>query len=174
MRLTILLPVIGYFILFNDKVGEFLRLNSRIEAPQASPSTNLMLVYFGLLILSMGSTLYAYYCHDRVKYYGTATAYIGGDGPHLTTRTYDDILYELQDTQYEALAPRSEFMEQFPERVPEFRKDILDLVFRKWDSDYPIARAGTAVFYIAGLVILFIPSANVFFKVAGIFFRRIL
>jgi len=46
----------------------------------ASVSPRLLLIYFGLCAVALGSVIYDRFCPDEVKHFGTSAAYVGGDG----------------------------------------------------------------------------------------------
>src|SRR5689334_18222309 len=63
MKATIFVPLIGYLIIFNETIARYLRLVWEEDATPPVP-TNLLLVYFGLVCLSVGAGVYALRC-DR-------------------------------------------------------------------------------------------------------------
>ena len=83
-NLTIIIPVIGYFILFNDEVVRNLEFS---EAVIGSPVKEyrglrdqtlfkLFCVYFGFYVLATGLILYYAFCPNLIKRYKTYVDYI--------------------------------------------------------------------------------------------------
>jgi hypothetical protein len=84
VRLTVLIPVVGYLIIFNSYIVKYLELAKEFGGAQAmenaSVSPRLLLSYFGLCAVALGSVIYDRFCPDEVKHFGTSAAYVGGDG----------------------------------------------------------------------------------------------
>jgi hypothetical protein len=79
-RITVLLPLIGYLIIFNKSVADFLHLVSELsgssEKQLMSVSPKLMLVYLGTCGIALGQVIYGIFCPPEVKGYGHETPYI--------------------------------------------------------------------------------------------------
>jgi len=169
MKATIFVPLIGYLIIFNETVAKYLQL---VWEKDAAPlSTNLLLVYFGLVFLSLASIVYKFRCDPRVDQYGSPEAYIGGDGPNISAVTLGAFENEVIGAGYDLDAWQEDGIS--PVGTLDRKKDILWCVYNKWDTAFPIARLITTVFYVVGFLFLLIPSALVFWKVAGILLYRI-
>jgi cytochrome b561 len=170
MKATIFVPLIGYLIIFNETIAEYLHLVWEKDATPPVP-TNLLLVYFGLVCLSVGSVLYALFCDRRIDQYGSAEAYIGGDGPNISAVTLGFFENEVTGAGYDLQAWQEDGIS--PVGKVDSKKDILWCMYDKWDAAFPIARAVTTVFYIVGFVILLIPSLRVFWEVSSTLLYRI-
>jgi len=133
--------------------------------------TNLLLIYFGLVCLSVGSILYALFCDRRIDQYGSSEAYIGGDGPNISAVTLGHFEKEVTDAGYDLYAWQDDQISPVGKVDP--RKDILACIYDKWDTAFPIVRAVTTIFYIVGFVILLIPSLRVFWEVSTTLLYRI-
>lgn len=87
VRLTIFIPLVGYLVVFNNKVVEWLELTKEfVGVPPAiglTVSPRLLLIYFGLCAVAVGSAIYSMLCPQEIKHYGTSAAYVGGDGPNI-------------------------------------------------------------------------------------------
>jgi hypothetical protein len=71
---TIAVPILGYFLLFNQYLLEYLRLHSSFcAAPACSPSWRLQLLYFGCFFMALGAAIYAIRCPTVVKIYSGAS-----------------------------------------------------------------------------------------------------
>ena len=177
---TILVPVIGYLIIFNEKVVEFLHLARSVEAHGgAEVSYRLILIYLGLCAISLGVVVYGWFCPNEVKHHGSASAYVRGDGPSLRGFVINDIGRLLETS---AQRPRLQIISdalqdkvrrQMPITVDEFERyriEMLHLHFEYLNESHPVARAICFWSYVVGFGLLAIPSAIVFKRVIGILF----
>jgi hypothetical protein len=76
VRLTVLIPLVGYLIIFNSYVIHYLELAKELvgNPPPSGASTRLLLIYFGLCALAAGSVIYAYMCPEQVQRYTASIA----------------------------------------------------------------------------------------------------
>jgi cytochrome b561 len=163
MKATIFVPLIGYLIIFNETIAKYLHLAWEKDATPLP--TNLLLVYFGLIFLSVGSIVYAFRCDRRIDQYGSSEAYIGGDGPNISAVMLGAFENELTGAGYDLDAWQSDGIS--PVGKLDRKKDILACIYDKWDTAFPIARAVTTIFYLVGFIILLIPSLRVFWEVSS-------
>jgi hypothetical protein len=189
VKLTILIPLVGYLIIFNDKVIEYLHLIREMGGHNpdttSAVSPRLLLVYFGLCALALGTAIYSYLCPDQVKHYASSAAYVGGDGPTMKDGELERVAAELKE-----FSPVGylEFEEKFggffrlsirPHmsetefRVSETSKEqsdnaLLHFYFRYLDVSHTTMRWIALISYITGFVCLLIPSAGVFIRVMSI------
>ena len=95
VRLTIVIPLVGYMIIFNDTVVQYLQLTpelfgeeqrAQIEERVRSVrvSARLLLIYFGLCLIALASTVYAFLCPQEIKRYAMATDYVAGSVEHMS------------------------------------------------------------------------------------------
>jgi hypothetical protein len=80
-KITVLIPIVGYLIIFNQKAITYLHLIKEVggqEIAESHPSSKLLLLYVGLTFVAIGSGLYQVFCPPDVKYYGDTNAYVGG------------------------------------------------------------------------------------------------
>lgn len=83
-RLTILMPVIGYLILFNSTLQEFFEVklplldneNANFGFWRALYDQNLYFLYFGLLTFGSGVAVYSITAPQQIKRHGSAEDYI--------------------------------------------------------------------------------------------------
>lgn len=88
VRLTILIPLVGYLIIFNANVVKYLDLAKEFVGISShhfdfGVSAKLLLIYFGLCALAAGSVVFSIWCPTEVKHYGTSAAYVGADGRNI-------------------------------------------------------------------------------------------
>ena len=73
MRLTLLVPLIGVFLVFNETLEAvltwptFFREDLRLSASSTLPTDNLYYVYFGLCLLGFGSALFSAFCPREIS-----------------------------------------------------------------------------------------------------------
>jgi hypothetical protein len=191
VRLTVLIPIIGYLLIFNSYVVHYLELAKEFVGaqPPTGVSTRLLLIYFyfGLCALAVGSVIYGYMCPEQVQRYDSAAAYISGDAQSIGDFGLESIESELHSSpladrhseirnKFDSIRKaRGERMdESYP--VTEFRKDltvlksesakaILHLYFEYLDQSRLLARGFVAVLFITGFIFLSVPAIRVFWRV---------
>ncbi|WFU52364.1 hypothetical protein QA639_21900 [Bradyrhizobium pachyrhizi] len=180
--MTVLIPLVGYLIIFNAKIAEYLQLVARLGGPlnTAEVSPRLLLVYFGLCAVAAAVSIYAWRCPNAVKYYGSANAYVSG----VKDATSDFPMAEIERV---FTHNNDKFIEEFFEIRDRYKKTnlpgeagvtseqrdsmyvgYLHLYYRYLDEEHPISRIAVAVLYSIGFVCLLIPSAGVFWRVCKI------
>jgi hypothetical protein len=179
-KLTVLLPLIGYLIIFNKNVADFLHLASEFtEAAdtQFGIAPKLMLVYLGICAVALGQVMYGVFSPVEVKAYGHETPYVLD-----AVRVTKDFEYEKLEAALRVSAYRSEYirMRDRYERTPgppiteeqkaHINNGVLHLYFRLLNNRWWAARWSAGAFYLIGFVCLVIPSAGVFFRVLKIIF----
>src|SRR6266478_1435957 len=176
-KLTILIPLIGYLVIFNAQLAHYLELVAEVgglNAHMFSVSPRLLLIYFGLCSFAVGSALYSFRCSNEVKKYGTSSAYVGGDGASIKDYALEPFEKFLAKSsygdEYHKLRNRFESLDTVPfeESKQQIHNGILHLNFWSANYSYPIARLIVAMSYVMGFVCLAIPSIGVFFRVVRI------
>src|SRR5215210_278815 len=82
VKVTVLIPLIGYFIVFNEKILHYVKLANeftRFEPPEVTLPPRLLQVYFALCFISVGAAIYNLMCPATIKRYDTPTTYVAGD-----------------------------------------------------------------------------------------------
>jgi len=73
MKLTVLVPLIGLFLLFNEQTEklfhypQFFKDDLGIEGETSLPASNLYFTYFGLCLLGAASALFAAFCPKEIS-----------------------------------------------------------------------------------------------------------
>ncbi len=173
-----MVPIIGYLILFNAKIVEWLNLAAELgNTSVGSVSYRLILIYLGLCFVSLGVTIYSWLCPNEVKHYGSSAAYVQGDGPSLRGFVLNDIqLTVIESGKYTTrLEDISKQMEEKKYKVglddgdlERYRIENLHLHFDYLNHTYPAARMMVGWSYIFGFGLLGLPSGEVFVKVLGL------
>jgi hypothetical protein len=181
-KATILVPLIGYLILFNEKVVEFLNLTKDIGSHGgAEASYRLILIYLGLCAISLGVVVYGWLCPNEVKHYGSASAFVQGDGPSLRGFVIDDIGRGLENS---AQRPRLQIVSDAlnekirrsaatDEHSERYRIEVLHLHFEHLNESHPTGRKVCFWSYLIGFGLMAVPSALVFKSVIIILARMI-
>jgi hypothetical protein len=192
-KLTVFIPLIGYLILFNENILHYLALSKQlfgqtqeqIASVPAPVSVRLLLLYFGLCLIAAGSVIFTLRCPPRLKAYGSAPEFIGKELDNISIvelcaisecldpkgavggkfREYCSKLVERYTSNY--VSPVQ------AKRDEEIEADGLNAYFQILDRGRPISRVGSASLFVAGLVALSIPSAEVFFRVVWLLIRTI-
>jgi len=97
VKLTVLVPFIGYLLLFNDTLVKFFALQILTEgktesAPEQINLLNLRLLYFGLLFVGVGSILYLMFCPSVIKSHAGSTDFVRAELEHATYKHIRDLL----------------------------------------------------------------------------------
>ena len=73
---TIAIPLLGYMLLFNDKVVAYLRLHSDFcQGGGCTASWQLYFFYFACCFIALGSSLYAAFCPQLIKRHKDAATF---------------------------------------------------------------------------------------------------
>jgi len=177
VRLTILIPLIGYVILFNEKLVEWSRLLTEVGGDKTGISFRLLCIYFGLVFVGMGSTLYSVFCPDRVKRYPRASDYISEAYDSMNAREFNAIrqIVERSLPLDKALVDIGNRLDTLRNDLGsdirdlhdyrEFRTTILDLYYKLLNERRPTIRIVCSILFGIGFVFLIIPSVSVFIRV---------
>lgn len=176
-KLTILIPIVGYIIIFSDSVLDYLMMAAPFY--NVSPLQSLLLVYFGLTVVAVASSIFLIFCPLEIKKYSSATQYICEDDPYLTTISRSVIKSELERTadgvgekwreisEWHETRPTVE-LDEHRKRTAEIWRMQMELYYDLLDRKHPPARMIAVTLYFVGFVALLIPSARVFAKVVVI------
>ncbi|HUI12586.1 MAG TPA: hypothetical protein VL048_03845 [Xanthobacteraceae bacterium] len=184
-KLTILIPLVGYLILLNDRVVEFLALSERIfgQAATAGSTAKLLAIYIGLVCVALASSIYALCCPLEVKKYASTEEYIAGEEPFMSERGEgmlearlrhgDEIARtSLRDyQQWNNSRPSVDSDEEIRRRGQRFFRIEMQLFYEMQDRSNPIARWVTAILYLIGFAALLFPSISVFVRVIQVLIK---
>ncbi len=141
MRLTVLVPLIGVFLLFNEQTErlfqypQFFKDDLGIEGETSLPASNLYFTYFGLCFLGAASALFAAFCPREIgdqpnqqRYVANATSL---ETPVLAKASFRDVLNLHFDNEYDEARPEN------PEYPPDLEGDFHSLMEDMY-SEYDI------------------------------------
>jgi hypothetical protein len=184
-RAVILIPIVGYWIIFNDRLVGFSDL-SRILVPltgERPPSMpwRLFATYFGLCLIAVASALYQWRCPSEIKLYPTASVYVGDVSSRISGIEEMRVERALEEGDAESkriLAQIRELPGQpHPEQLQQARehakRNVLQAHYDFCNRRYPIARFAAAVCYTAGFVALLVPSIDVFWRVTYVLWKHV-
>jgi hypothetical protein len=151
---TILIPLIGYWIVFNETAVHWLRLARQFSGgdPEDHISARLLWLYMALCAIGAGTFIYALRCPPEIKKYGDYKDYINGDGDAMTIRTVENIRHYLQGIGYSGLGAAD-------------KNDVLAVHFDELNSQRLYSRLSVTLLFVFGFVILSMLSAQVFLRV---------
>ena len=184
----IFIPVIGYMLLFNGEFSRYLNLAIELGGPDVPHgpasveiSTRLILIYFGLCLVALGSALFSFYCPPEIKEFPTSYAYrlsldrITGESAlkameerMMKSESYfHDRMRDLKASRQRAANPEARV-----EATAEYVRKVLSLYFELLNTRYRRIRIVSALVYIAGFAFLAIPSLQVFISVVSLLSKR--
>jgi hypothetical protein len=203
VQLTIFVPVIGYFILFNDELVHRLEFSNQvIPHPDHHVGLSngtllkLMLLYFGLCFVGIGSVLFSIFCPALVRRYRDFVEYAASEIDLLTDRHIKEInsrlkregkgkevVFEEIEEALSSLLMRfhypdfqiatvqtSQLLQQQIEDLRRTRKanlsNLLDRQFLADDQRFFTARLTVALSFLVGGVLVLIPAAIMFLQVS--------
>jgi hypothetical protein len=182
-RLTILLPLVGYFIIFNDTLTHS-HLANLIREFEADTADNLGLsvpprvfqIYFALCFIAVASALYAWLCPSVIKRHSSAGEYIANEGVHLGEFAVRDleIMFAQIDDDFDSFRTRiqnrisQDFSPQ--EAFAEVKNATLHKYFNSENSKFRLWRGLITTLYGIGFGVLLIPAAKVFLKVCTVLY----
>ena len=186
VRLTILVPLIGYMVIFNERLLPYIELSKTIfgtsnglESPLSHGSWRLLFAYFGLTFVAIASVVYQFRCPQMVKTYATVEEYISAMRPNV-----GDFMLEVASKNLQSMAEwKSElyFSSGFGVQKPDdsmtphqrdrYNSDVLGMNYLIQDVSRLFWRFLTSALYFFGFALLLAPSVNVFIAVIRVLFR---
>ena len=178
VRLTILIPVIGYLILFNNEVVRHLQLDSRLRIFASEYPLRLLLFYYGSFIAAAGSLLYAWRCPPLLKKYPSAVEYVESESDFFSIPAH---FQSLCDGVVAALQNATPWQSQVPQIVkasrlpllggPSYRpahEELVEVLTVDWHLKN-IGQRGTRVLclvlFSAGFIVLSVPTLWTFLEI---------
>ena len=150
IKATIIMPVVGYLILFNASLTNELKLSETyVFAADSFSVARLYLLYLGLAALGAASLWFQLRCPPAIKAHGSAYEFIAKEGPALndyriTRMTENAIRFEFgaQLTKFEIptahaikMARASERHEMTRSHIVESSGEIAERPFSEWSQD---------------------------------------
>lgn len=96
-KLTMLIPLVGYLVIFNHEIIDHLELTATIFGASANATLNkLVLIYFGLVCVAIASVIFAIWCPLEIKRYASPEEYVAGEEPFLSEKAIGFIQVRLK------------------------------------------------------------------------------
>jgi hypothetical protein len=169
VQTSVLFPILGYLILFNDQVLSLLALVGLDHAPPHSGpiawiwARKLYFLYFGLMSLGSGSLLYVIRCPFIVKKHGDASDFVRFDGPTFSINA----LRHLNET----MRGRVTSFAFADHEIDNERPDILRSWYYNQAEAHRFSREAVAFLFGLGFLFVSVPSAISFFKISALLFQ---
>lgn len=184
VRSTILIPIIGYLVLFNETIIQYLRLTPQLSADTdvGAVSYRLLLIYFGLVCFAIGSGLYSAFCPVEIKKYDTPSAFVAAERDVLGEFQLGLLEQRLRSkapnvyTDLRSLIDRRPLaMNQVGEAAIKLANhtDIMQAYYLVRNRQAGEIRRLIALLFFVGAVLLLIPSAHVFVRCLDLLLRHI-
>ena len=177
-RATILIPLIGYLILFNEKMADYLNLIGVLNANDNhyGVSLRLLSLYMGLCFIAAAVMVYSLRCPREIKGYSTAPDFIAKvqgtiSGPSLR-------IIEVMVSSDPSMEDEFEGLRMVRVNTSGITIDtdkeayitgLLFLYFQLLDESRQYSRFLCLMLYALGFVFVSIPSLKIFVKVFSIF-----
>lgn len=201
VRSVILIPIVGYWIIFNDAlVCNFTSLARSLvqSVPEehckvSSPPIRLFAIYFGLCWIAVASTLYQVLCPPEIKRFPDPTEYNARYGPNISSTELDRVEKALVEGDDRSRAEFERITQYFPtqieptressgristvgldvnrEAATEYRREILQAHYDLCNRLWPLARLLALSCYMLGVIFLLAPSLDVFWRVLKVLWR---
>jgi hypothetical protein len=180
--MTILIPVLGYFIVFNATMQQYLHLAQGLVPHDAVPaatapatdsntiSWRLLCAYFGLCIVSVGSLLYSWRCPPIVKRYASAVDFVASTAEFMSPTDVQLYLDEMTSKTHDRRVIAGLEANDFS---PTGRSDLLSAYWRWSNRRDAFSRAACSLLFFCGFVLLAIPSVSVFLRVTALLWHQI-
>jgi hypothetical protein len=187
VRLTIFLPIVGYWIILNERVvSEIADLTELVDPNkkgQPSPPWRLFATYFGLSMIAVGSGLYQLFCPREVKENPDPAAYASRYTGDLTLNDIEEsrIVEALEKGDEHAQHSYAASHHKFNRRrmnagteemqravIKDGKAEVLQIHFDLLNSFWYSARITVLFMYLFGFFVLAFPAVDIFRRVVGI------
>ena len=182
VKLTILIPAIGYLIIFNNKLVGYVDLVREVSGFDASSGLSvpprLFQIYFGLCFVAIASAIYSLACPSIIKRYpsaidlGAATRDSVGDFGYtivereVLSSEYAD-QYRTNKKHFQQMVSQDFSVEQAKFEV---NNALINIYFALKNLEKPVLRWLCVGCFTFGFFVLFISSIKIFFRVAVVLY----
>lgn len=172
---TIAVPLVGYLLLFNAEIVEYLSLHTDFCQPaNCGPSLRLLLLYLGACSIAIGAALYGLRCPALIKKYDSAAAFFDAEKAYFSQPRNLNYLLKLikLGTETEPLAndaPEFSYDQVQHDIDPSSLADPMGELYRLLNVSNWKSRLASLIFYCLGILLLLIPTALTFVQVMSAF-----
>jgi hypothetical protein len=177
-RATILIPLIGYLILFNEKMSDYLNLIGALNGNDShyGVSFRLLNLYMGLCFIAAAVLVYSLRCPREIRGYSTASDFIAKvqgtiSGPSLRVIEVQVASDPSMEHEFEGLRMVRVNTSGITVDTDkeQYIRGLLFLYFQLLDDSRRHTRVACLLLYVIGFALVSIPSIQVFVKVFRIF-----
>lgn len=186
VRVAAAIPFVGYIILLNDRLAEFIAIYPDFNVFSTATPWNLLFLYFGSIITGLGAIVYAIRGPDFLTRYAIFAEYRNAErelwlnpafGARKRARLEAEIRRDVSDGGMPGvLSSRNHRAVTSLQELTADPAKVDDFLFREWevmDESRPAARIICTLLYGAGLLLLAGPSLLTFGKVTLFTLRRL-
>lgn len=168
IKLTTIMPLVGYLIVFNQHVVTALHLDNSIFANITNEFliSKLKLLYFGLFFTGMGSALFIIFCPAKIKQYSDAVELANREMHFLPVPQFYSLVTDLSRVRnptylnhdlddYRDLLTTSE-----GEALEALKIQVLTEWYWSQSHQFPVARWAALLCFSCGFLLLFYPSVT--------------
>lgn len=176
VRLTVLTPVLGYLILLNETVSNYLQLHPRLALFSSDVPVRLLFLYYGTVVLAVASLTYIFRCPQIVKRYGSASEYCAAELNYQSSANHLKLLRDRVRTLVEKDYIR-ELLDNFDQMQLHVKtanlkssadSEIQEVMTLEWqlnNLDGPVSRSVCLLLFYLGFSILSVPAIMTFAEV---------
>jgi hypothetical protein len=179
-KLTMMMPIVGYFILFNDRLVDYAKLQFEVcPAGGCLISWRVFCIYFGLCFAAIGALIFTAFCPHIVKRYATSREFF--ETSHLFYAHHHNLSWLLDDIkkmkgaeyddglQLNALAARGAGIGTGEVHM---LSGPMAAYYNLKNGSRPFWRWACLTFYGIGALLLAIPTVRTFLQVAAVALQR--
>lgn len=176
-RLVILIPLIGYWIIFNKSLQGYAALWWDNVYPLDTPMVpwKLLSTYFGLCFVAVASLLYELFCPRETKQYSSAQEYSAARYDFISELEFERIKVALDkkgtnDPSYDDLMIDIRPGADTDTRLRLQRRNnlvLLDMYFDLCNRSKLTMRICAKVLYVIGFLALSVPAISIFLRVCS-------
>ncbi len=195
MKSTILIPFLGYWIVFNQSLLPYFDLHGAFSdafsngfdtGKNIKIPTHILQAYFGLSLIALGSLLYQIRCPLEIKKYGSSTEYLLGEQDLLTeyqiaqiAEYIDENKHHYFDEEFDYMSANDRNLVSYDGKWPSMYDKIqnnkgagLSLFYNMLNCDYTKTRWSLIILYTVGFYFFSIPSIKTFCEVFSLLFLK--
>jgi hypothetical protein len=174
VRSTMAVPVLGYLILFNAYLFDYLRLHSAFcRGAGCDVSWRLYFIYFGCCFVGLGAGIYAIFCPALIKRYPGASDFVESEKYYFSQPRNLSYLFRMigREKGKPAADPahlKTEFVDAnmpLPESQINLLADIMGEHYQLQMFKHRSFRVATLISYSIGILLLIIPTLYTFAEV---------
>ncbi len=168
IKLTTIMPLVGYLIMFNQHVISALHLDNSIFGNVNSEFliSRLRLLYFGLFFTGIGSALFTIFCPPKIKQYADAIELADREIRFLPMPHFYSLVTDLHRVRSPAYSDTD--LDDYPDRLATMEGEALETlkiqILTEWywsqSHRFPLARWAALTCFVCGFSLLFYPSVT--------------